>query len=509
MNARPRAPLVVTLVVVGVLVIAGPYASARPSPVRSSARVSAGGSLLPDAPLPHSGPTLSWTNLTSTAGTGPSPRASAGVIYDSADGYLLLFGGESLGLRYLLHNDTWKFAHGVWTNITGGPAPSPRFGFQLADDLSDGVVVLFGGQGAGPGETYLNDTWEFHAGVWTNVTAGVAPPGRFWGSMSYDNQTGTVILFGGKEGPGPAEEFSNDTWSFHDGAWTELHPTALPPGRNGQTQVNAPGDGGVVVFGGLNLTEDLNDTWTYASGTWTATGVATAPDARTGAGMAFDAAFGAVVMYGGYPANDYPYATWLLSDGSWTRYSVTPSPPDGTAWGQLAYDPAVDEVLYFQGNGLYNATWALTIAPGTGGGLEIGGSVLPASGSEPLEVTCQVTATGGTSPYAFAWTFGDGTTSAVENTSHLFSRVGTFQVNVSVTDFLGSEKRLSWNVTVLAAGSGGTPTALGPIELYAGIAAAFVAAGIAGALVARRRRRARPPGPAETPPGSGTPPSRP
>jgi PKD domain len=498
-SLRAASSLLVALALAAVPAALAPLTGA--SSLGSGTARSAGAGLPSD--LPHlAPPTLTWKNITATAGRGPSPRASGGMIYDSTDGYLVLFGGETPGAPELLHNDTWKFADGVWTNISSSPAPSPRFGFQLADDPADGAVVLFGGQGHGPGETYLNDTWEFRAGTWTNETRNVAPPGRFWGSMSYDSQTSTVILFGGKEGPAPAEEYSNDTWSFHAGVWIELHPTALPPGRNGQAQANAPGDGGVVVFGGLNLTEDLNDTWAYASGTWTATGVATAPDTRTGAGLAFDAAVGAVVMYGGYPSNSYPYATWLLEGGSWTRYSVTPSPPDGTVWGQLAYDTPSSEVLYFESDAHYNSTWALNVTPGTGGPLELSGSVTPTGGTEPLNITCTATATGGTMPYDFAWTFGDGTGSALENTTHTFDRVGTFTVSVNVTDHLGSKAQKNWTVTVRAAGGGGSsPNGLGSVELYAGIAAALLVVLLAVLFFGRRRRKPKP-----SPPATGAPP---
>jgi Galactose oxidase, central domain len=101
------------------------------------------------------------------------------MVYDSTDGYVLLFGGEAyLSEPTLYYNDTWTFSDGTWANVTNpdAPAPSPRSGFGLADDPADREVVLFGGLSAK--EKLLNDTWTYSAGVWTNVTGlvGTAPP---------------------------------------------------------------------------------------------------------------------------------------------------------------------------------------------------------------------------------------------------------------------------------------------------------------------------------------------
>ena len=146
--------------------------------------------------------TPAWTNITSLSAHPPPPRDSAGMVYDSTDGYLLLFGGEQTNpgpIRY--YNDTWKFADGQWTNITTPKAPSARFGFQFADDPADGAVVLFGGIGAA--HVDMNNTWEFKAGTWTNVTSGTSPPERFWGSMSYDIANGRCPVVRRKPRPQP------------------------------------------------------------------------------------------------------------------------------------------------------------------------------------------------------------------------------------------------------------------------------------------------------------------
>src|SRR5207244_4859162 len=49
-------------------------------------------------------------------------------------------------------------------------------------------------------------------------------------------------------------------------------------------------------------------------------------------------------------------------------------------------------------------------------------------------VTFTSTVTGGTTPYVYAWTFGDGGTSAVANPTHAYATTGAFTVTLTVTD---------------------------------------------------------------------------
>ncbi|MCI4326300.1 MAG: PKD domain-containing protein [Thermoplasmata archaeon] len=448
-----RALAVVAVLLLSGLAVGAAHgpAAPRPDPVTAS------GPPAPDArPVAPSAAarsvhplagTPSWTNISSQSANSPPPRESGGMVYDSTDGYVLLFGGELTGIPFHYYNDTWSFVGGVWTNRTSGAAPSPRFGFYLADDPADHVVVLFGGQQGYRG-VLENDTWTYHAGVWTNVTSTVAPPGAFWGSMSYDSGTGTVILFGGNARGNASTEYSNDTWSYHAGVWTELAPPTSPPGRDDQNQVDDVGAGGVVMFGGLNSSSDLNDTWLFAGGSWSLLTTATGPDTRAGPGMAYDAAEGAAVMFGGYPANDYFYTTWVLQAGIWTPYTLNLTPAAGTIWGQMTYDAADEYVVLFQGDGSWNSTWELSFSANVSTPLELVANATPQTGTAPLSVNFTATASGGTPPYSFAWTFGDGGTSTVRNPEHTYETADAYSANLVVTDDASAMASKSWTITV-------------------------------------------------------------
>jgi PKD repeat protein len=430
------------------------------------------------------------------------------MVYDSTDGYVLLFGGylTTVSPRHF-YNDTWTFVHGKWTNITTATRPSARFGFMLADDPADHVVVLFGGQGSKGGASFLNDTWEFDAGVWTNVTSGVAPPGRFWGSMSYDSETSQVLLFGGNEGGGPSTEYTNNTWAFHAGTWTQLAPATLPPGRDDQAQVDDVAAHEVVMFGGLGAVDYLNDTWAYSSGTWSPIATATGVDARAGAGMVYDAAVGGIVMYGGYPASTYYYDTWVFQVGVWTGYDLSPTPPAGTIWGQMAYDAADQYVVQFQGDGAYNSTWSFNFSGSPSSPLSVSVHATPLSGFAPLTVTFTSLASGGTRPYTYFWTLGDGATSAMENLTHTYSTSGTYPVVVVANDSVGGSVKGYANITVTAMltppPSNSTSSSSNYWTLW--IILAIVVVAIAIIIVLVLRRRSRPPSPQGGPGPQGPP----
>jgi len=130
-----------------------------------------------------------WTNITPVAG--PSPRAGLVIVYDAADGYVLLFGG---GNAFRTFGDTWKFTGGSWTNITSA-GPSSRLAASMAYDAADGYVILFGGSPSSSFSNPFHDTWKFSAGVWTNITTGPGPSARAFAGMTYDNGDGYAVSY--------------------------------------------------------------------------------------------------------------------------------------------------------------------------------------------------------------------------------------------------------------------------------------------------------------------------
>lgn len=61
-------------------------------------------------------------------------------------------------------------------------------------------------------------------------------------------------------------------------------------------------------------------------------------------------------------------------------------------------------------------------------------TVAPDTGPAPLAVACEGTATGGTAPYLFSWSFGDGATASGAAVEHTYTTPGRYAVSLTVTD---------------------------------------------------------------------------
>jgi PKD repeat protein len=402
-------------------------------------------------------PTLTWTELTPPLM--PPQQVDGAMVYDSTDRYVLLFGGENdFSDPPVEYNYTWTFSGGHWTNVTNlhAPAPSPRSAFGLADDPADHEVVLFGGYSAKG--TILDDTWTYVAGAWTNITAtaGTPPPATYWGSMTYDNQTDSVIFFGGLQGLTQSTEYTNETWSFSDNTWTELFPTTSPPARNSESMVDDVADGSLLLFGGQNASP-LNDTWTFSGTDWSHVTTTMAPPVSWGAGLAYDAPESEVVLFGGTPAAEYQ--TWTYHAGTWTEYDPTPNPGQAIGLTEMTYDYADQYVLLFADSpGAVNSTWALTIASGLPPpALEVTASATPQTGTVPLQTTFTSDVSGGTPPYTITWSFGDstpddtGSPGVAGNTTHTYQSVGSFDAVLTVVDSVDAMVTKDWTITVSSA----------------------------------------------------------
>ncbi len=91
---------------------------------------------------------------------------------------------------------------------------------------------------------------------------------------------------------------------------------------------------------------------------------------------------------------------------------------------------------------VYVRTGATVSPPGAlscGGAppLSASASAVPTSGAAPLSVVFTGSASGGTTPYAYAWTFGDGTTSTAQDPTHTYTVAGQYTATLTVTDAHG------------------------------------------------------------------------
>jgi hypothetical protein len=334
---------------------AAPTASTLTSPVRPGSFSAAGASAGVEG--------LSWIEVPTA--TSPGPLAGASIAYDPIDGYVVLFGGSTgSGLVGL----TWTYHNGAWTELHLPNAPSPRDYAAMTWDASMGYVLLFGGWGNGGSP--LSDTWAFVHGEWSRLTfgQGQSPYGRYLASMTYDQSTGQVILFGGLNGSTVFPVASGGFWTFSRGAWTETF-TNGPPSRYAASLSWDTNSSGEILFGGASPSGiALGDTWQLQFGTWAQLQPEPAPGALQGASLASDPALGLDVLFGGWNGSTgLQNTTWEESDGAWTNLSpVLGVSPPSSYQSSMVFDTSDGYLILYGGwsnDGILNQTWELVARP--------------------------------------------------------------------------------------------------------------------------------------------------
>jgi galactose oxidase-like protein len=205
-----------------------------------------------------------WVQLHPTIS--PPPRQLATMIFSPADNEMLLFGGTN-ATKTTYYQDSWAFKNGQWSQISPATSPPARAGAGMVYDSTDGYVVMFGGSSAG-GD--LGDTWRFKGApgaTWTQLSPNTSPPARDNLAMIDDPGRKAVLLFGGFEPSGSCGSEVGDTWQFSAGNWTKLSLATSPPPRQGAGIAYQMENGGtVVLFGGLSGQCDAQPT--YLGDTW-------------------------------------------------------------------------------------------------------------------------------------------------------------------------------------------------------------------------------------------------
>jgi PKD repeat protein len=366
------------------------------------------------------------------------------MAFDALDGYVVLFGGFSPSAEPT--SDTWIFLNNEWTNIssTAGTPPSPRYGMGMTYDALDGYLLAFGGSTttACPPSTSseCNDTWLFYGGKWTQRTLVVAPPETWGVGMAYDAADSYVVLFGGSPGVG--------TWNYSHGTWNQIASASnttyvQPSARTGMGMTYDVADGYVVLFGGYGINEVLGDTWRFVGGVWTAlTSSPSAPSPREALMMAYHNATRTVLLFGGdsYIPDPPPYGplndTWSFAGGSWTNVTSGRGPA-ARGSGSMTYDANDSCVLLFGGTeelgtaGNQNDTWGWCAAPPVVGLSILADREVPLPGES---VAFGASFAGGVPPFTYSWAFGDGSTSASSNPVHSYSAAGYYPVRLWLND---------------------------------------------------------------------------
>lgn len=266
--------------------------------------------------------------------------------------------------------------------LTGLAAPTSVIGY-LADSSTAGVSVLVvGAPSMGDNAPPPNGGAGGHAAslpaplVWADVSTPTgASPGKLERpSVAYDPDSSSDLLFGGGRNiPGEGVQPTGGTWTYANGAWSELNPSRSPPNATGASMAYDPAAGAYVLVTPTPVGQESNPpapTWEFTNGGWSALDpvvVGGPPGTQDGA-MAYDPSVGALLRFGGNQPGEFPWtdqisnATWAFELGSWYNVSTRESPPPLIA-PSMAFDPTQDGVVLFGGlsstvtGAVENQTW--------------------------------------------------------------------------------------------------------------------------------------------------------
>jgi PKD repeat protein len=427
-----------------------------------------------------------WTDLTFNATantTAVSPNyQDPTLIDDPAAGGVLLFGGTRFtsggNWGYYPSNETWLFAHGVWTNVTSNSTlapPSDGYATPVVgayDNATKSVVVY------DPGEDLQGLVWEWKNFQWTNITpAAAAPYPRVFGpAVAWDSGINATVVFGGIR-LNNENQYSNSTWSWTtEPAITDLWVGATP----GAAFVNSPVQFNVTVVGGV---PPFTYRWTFGDGATSSSASPLHSYSRAGNynvqiavtdSDGHSASSGVTVVVTNTRALVPTIAPDPTDAGVPTAFSAGASggfPPGGGTFSwefgdsASASSPNATHTYGLAGN--YSPTVWWNESRGSGSNNTSGMSIVrslhlqvnPSLGSptvlaRPADpylgqlVNFSAKVSGGTRPYLYSWAFGDGGTGGnLANISHVYTTNGPFDAHVTITDALGATVLGSVNIT--------------------------------------------------------------
>jgi hypothetical protein len=355
-----------------------------------------------------------WKLRTPT-GSAPDARSGAAMAYDSTRKKFVMFGGRA-GSGYDLQ-DAWEWdpATGEWADKTGGGAsPSARSQAGMVFDSKNNKILLFGGGRSELGGDPMNitlaygDTWEYDGTRWTQRTTTVAPSARSGFGLAYSTGSSKAYLFGGMEvttynAPGTPKQ---DIWEYDGGTgtWTERTAAGSKPSpRFGHGMAMDSANGLAAVFGGFDISTSgsKNDVWYWnvTSGTWQGQEAAAGapwPGQRrwaslimSGTGARAFLVAGLVSGAGGgtdagvpFPSNGYGGASrevWelTLSGTTWANRSAPNDNPGARQSHTMTADPTTGKVYLFGGTDSTGATRNDLWEWDGGKWVECGGDIAP------------------------------------------------------------------------------------------------------------------------------------
>lgn len=299
----------------------------------------------------------SWERVVVT-GPRPSPRTEAAFAYDPDLGGVVLFGGCDRPSTFLCDgvlDDTWVF-DGTWRQITTTSRPPARRVASLVHDAAGDRTLLIGGFDVD--EVPIDDVWALENGNWTQVTTtSSGPSARGAAAVGFDRSAEDVIVAAG------CGLFSHDcagrprdTWRLGDD-WVPVDTSTTGLASLVDVVLEAAYDNDRargVALGILDVntpTQRLGVAeWDGVA--WSLVETATTPPFRVVPGFTHDPVGGGILMYGGRTlANEIVDDHWRWDGTSWRSFEPLGPRPQPSRGPIVATDEPNQRVLLFGFNG--------------------------------------------------------------------------------------------------------------------------------------------------------------
>lgn len=176
--------------------------------------------------------TASWSQVNCTRNLCPPARAFPAAAYDPVRDQHVIFGGEPAGWNGQYLDDTYVFAGGKWTDKSSATRPPPR-AVAAATFVGGAVgrIALFGGAyyKLQPGGYYQwearCDLWTWDGAAWSPVSMSGAGPCLAFATMAWDDSTQELVVASGETLQDGREVANRDVWRFRfesasSGSWT-------------------------------------------------------------------------------------------------------------------------------------------------------------------------------------------------------------------------------------------------------------------------------------------------